>query len=409
MKKINQNYKSYQILEAQLSVKLQENLSNIRIIKALSKHEYEEELFSNLNKKQLKVKRKHIFFFTAYRVTSMFLAWSFRLSGFVIGVVLAIQGQISIGTYIAFVGIISNVIWPMRQLNAILIELASSLVSLSRITEVFFKTRENYRSTHSFTPSEIKGEIVFKDVYFSYDNKINTLKGITFHCKPDTIIALLGTNGSGKTSLINLLPRFHDYTKGGILLDGIELKDYPLEFLRKNIGIVEQEPFLFSCSIAENIALCRKDNINTYDIESAAKSSYIYDEIALMPDAFDTIVGENGAALSGGQRQRVAIARAFFKDPRILILDDAMSSVDVENEVKIRMALKELMKNRTTFIIAHKIQSVLMADTIIVLDAGVIKEMGSHKDLVNKNGMYSKMYQLQTEQKKKEIFQEGNK
>jgi ATP-binding cassette subfamily B protein len=283
----------------------------------------------------------------------------------------------------------------MRQLNAILIEFVSSMVSFSRITEIFFKPSETYEIDKRPCTTGIRGEIVFNNVYFSYNSKINTLKGINFKCEPDTVVALIGTTGSGKTSLINLLPRFYDYTQGSLQLDGIELKEYPLEFLRSNIGIVEQEPFLFSCTVAENIALGIQGNDIDSKIISAAKASYIYDEIVALPNGFNTIVGENGITLSGGQRQRIAIARALLNDPKILILDDAMSSVDLENEEKIGMAMQNVMRNRTTFVIAHRIKSILLANTIVVLNDGTIEEIGSHSDLIKKNGTYAKMYNLQ--------------
>jgi ATP-binding cassette subfamily B protein len=208
---------------------------------------------------------------------------------------------------------------------------------------------------------------------------------------------LLGSTGSGKTSLMNLLPRFHEYTGGRILLDGVELKDYSREYLRKQIGIVEQEPFLFSRSIRENITYGVGRDVPEEEIVRAAQAAAVHDVILSFPDGYNTLVGEKGVTLSGGQKQRVTIARTLLKNPRILILDDSTSSVDLETEAEIREALNHLMKDRTTFIIAHRIQSVMIADLILVLDQGEVVQMGTHEELVTQEeGMYRRIYDIQT-------------
>jgi ATP-binding cassette subfamily B protein len=229
------------------------------------------------------------------------------------------------------------------------------------------------------------------------DGKADVLKNITFHARPGQAIALLGSTGSGKTSLVNLLPRFHEYTGGRVLLDGVELKDYSRAYLRKQIGIVEQEPFLFSRSIRENIMYGVGRDVPTEEVERAAKAAAVHDVILTFPDGYNTLVGEKGVTLSGGQKQRVAIARTLLKNPRILILDDSTSSVDTETEAEIREALNGLMQNRTTFIIAHRIQSVMVADLILVLDKGEVVQMGTHAELLkDKDGMYRRIYDIQT-------------
>jgi len=244
----------------------------------------------------------------------------------------------------------------------------------------------------------VRGEIIFEDVSFMYsDGKSDALKNISFHVKPGQAIALLGSTGSGKSSLVNLLPRFHEYTGGRILLDGVELKDYSRSYLRKQIGIVEQEPFLFSRSIRENITYGVGRDVSQEEVERAAKAAAVHDVILSFPDGYNTLVGEKGVTLSGGQKQRVTIARTLLKNPRILILDDSTSSVDTETEAAIRDALNELMENRTTFIIAHRIQSVMIADLILVLDKGKIIQTGTHEELVSQtDGMYRRIYDIQT-------------
>jgi ATP-binding cassette subfamily B protein len=229
------------------------------------------------------------------------------------------------------------------------------------------------------------------------DGEKDTLKNISFHVKPGQAIALLGSTGSGKTSLVNLLPRFHEYTGGRVLLDGVELKDYSRSYLRKQIGIVEQEPFLFSRTIKENISYGVGRDVSQEEIERAAKAAAVHDVILTFPDGYNTLVGEKGVTLSGGQKQRVTIARTLLKNPRILILDDSTSSVDTETEAEIRGALNQLMENRTTLIIAHRIQSVMVADLIAVLDKGEVIQMGTHEELVSQpDGMYRRIYDIQT-------------
>jgi ATP-binding cassette subfamily B protein len=245
--------------------------------------------------------------------------------------------------------------------------------------------------------SPVHGDLDFENVSFQYgDGKNEVLKGITFGVKAGQSVALLGSTGSGKTTLVNLLPRFHEYTDGHILLDAKELKDYPREYLRKQIGIVEQEPFLFSRSIRENITYGVGREVPQEEIEKAARAAAIHDVILSFPSGYNTLVGEKGVTLSGGQKQRVAVARTLLKNPRILILDDSTSSVDTETEAEIRSALDELMKNRTTFIIAHRIQSVMNADLILVMDKGEITQMGRHEELCAQDGIYRDIFEIQT-------------
>jgi ATP-binding cassette subfamily B protein len=272
------------------------------------------------------------------------------------------------------------------------------MVSYGRLMDIVKQAREPLFDGRVQPDGPVKGELVFEDVSFMYsDGEKDALKNISFHVKPGQAIALLGSTGSGKSSLVNLLPRFHEYTGGRILLDGVELKDYSRAYLRRQIGIVEQEPFLFSRSIRENVTYGVGREVSQEEVERAAKAAAIHDVIMGFPDGYNTLVGEKGVTLSGGQKQRVTIARTLLKNPRILILDDSTSSVDTETEAEIREALNELMENRTTLIIAHRIQSVMIADFILVLDKGEVIQMGTHKELVSqKDGMYRRIYDIQT-------------
>jgi ATP-binding cassette subfamily B protein len=272
------------------------------------------------------------------------------------------------------------------------------MVSYQRLMEITKQAREDLDGGKVQPIGPVRGEIEFKDVSFIYsDGTHHVIKDVSFHIQPGQSIALLGSTGSGKTSLVNLLPRFHDYTGGQILLDGMELKDYPRKYLREQIGIVQQEPFLFSRSIRENILYGVGRTVTQEEIEAAAKAAAVHEVIVTFPDGYNTIVGEKGVTLSGGQKQRVTVARTILKNPRILILDDSTSAVDTETEAAIREALDNLMENRTTFIIAHRIQSVMKADVILVLDKGEVIQKGNHEELLlQSGGMYRKVYDIQT-------------
>jgi len=272
------------------------------------------------------------------------------------------------------------------------------MVSNGRLIEIVKQEHEPLFDGKVQPEGPVRGEIVFENVSFIYsDGESSVLKNISFHVKPGQSVALLGSTGSGKSSLVNLLPRFHEYTSGRILLDGVELTDYSRAYLRRQIGTVEQEPFLFSRSIRENITYGVGRDVSQEEVERAAKAAAVHDVIMSFPDGYNTLVGEKGVTLSGGQKQRVTIARTLLKNPRILILDDSTSSVDTETEAAIRDALNELMENRTTFIIAHRIQSVMIADLILVLDKGEVIQMGTHAELVSQmDGMYRRIYDIQT-------------
>jgi len=311
---------------------------------------------------------------------------------------MAINGEITVGMYIAYVGLVVWLIWPIRNLGRIIVMASTGMVSYGRLMEIVRQAREPLFDGKVQPEGPVKGELVFENVSFMYsDGDKDILKNVSFTVKPGQSIALLGSTGSGKSSLVNLLPRFHEYTSGRILLDGVALTDYSRAYLRKQIGIVEQEPFLFSRSIRENIAYGVGRDVTQEEVEQATRAAAVHDVIMGFPNGYDTLVGEKGVTLSGGQKQRVTIARTLLKNPRILILDDSTSSVDTETEATIRDALDELMENRTTFIIAHRIQSVMIADLILVLDKGEVIQMGTHEELVSQmDGMYRRIYDIQT-------------
>ncbi len=397
-KKVTKAYEDYQAQEAILSTTLQENLTGVRVVKAFARQDYEKKKFEKDNwGKYLKGKILLFMHSMFWPLSDIVLGFQ-MLFGFIYGAFMAIDGDITLGEYIAYAGLVVWLIWPIRNLGRIIVQTSTGMVSYARLMEVVKQQREPLFDGKHQPQGAVKGDLRFEDVSFMYsDGKSDVLKNVTFHAKPGQAIALLGSTGSGKTSLVNLLPRFHEYTGGQILLDGVELKDYSRATLRQQIGIVEQEPFLFSRTIRENIRYGVGRDVSNEEMERAAKAAAVHDVILGFPDGYNTLVGEKGVTLSGGQKQRVAIARTLLKNPRILILDDSTSSVDTETEAEIREALNGLMKDRTTFIIAHRIQSVMIADLILVLDKGEVVQMGTHAELLkDEAGMYRRIYDIQT-------------
>ncbi len=397
-KKVTKAYEEYQAQEAILSTTLQENLTGVRVVKAFARQDYEKEKFEKDNwAKYLKGKILLLMHSLFWPLSDIVLGAQI-IFGYVYGAYMAINGVISLGDYIAYVGLVVWLIFPIRNLGRTIVQTSTGMVSYARLMTVTKEAREDLESGTTQPTSPAIGDIEFKDVAFMYsDGKKDVIKDISFHIKPGQSVALLGSTGSGKTSLVNLLPRFHEYTSGQILLDGVELTSYPRKYLRDQIGIVQQEPFLFSRSIRENILYGVGRTVTQEEIETAAKAAAVHDVILTFPDGYNTVVGEKGVTLSGGQKQRVTIARTILKNPRILILDDSTSSVDTETESEIRGALDSLMQNRTTFIIAHRIQSVMKADLILVLNKGQVIQKGNHEDLLKQfGGMYRKIYDIQT-------------
>ncbi len=396
-KQVTKRYEDYQEQEAILSTTLQENLTGVRVVKAFAQQEYEKEKFEKDNWGKFLKGRLLLIMHSLFWPLSDIVLGGQMLFGFIYAAIMAINGEITIGTYLAYVGLVVWLIWPIRNLGRLIVQTSTGMVSYSRLMEITKQSRETLKQ--GIQPhGPVRGELIFKNVSFMYsDGETDVLRDVSFRVEPGQSVALLGSTGSGKTSLVNLLPRFHEYTGGQILLDGVELSAYSREYMRKQVGIVEQEPFLFSRSIRENIAYGVGRDVSDEEVFEAARAAAVHDVILTFPDKYKTLVGEKGVTLSGGQKQRVTIARTLLKNPRILILDDSTSSVDTETEAEIRAALNRLMENRTTFIIAHRIQSVMNADLILVLDGGEVVQSGSHDELLkDTNGMYRRVFDIQT-------------
>lgn len=425
--KLEMRFNAYQEQDAIVSSHLQENLSGVRVVKAFARQQFEMDRFEVSNqtwyKSGIDVLNLHAIFWPS---TDMICSLQ-MLVGYYVGATMAINGTITPGEYLAYAGLVVQIIWPIRNLGRIIAQMSTGFVAFERVSEILRQDREQLTSG-SHTPTQpVDGAIRFKNVSFAYkrdqkntkmeksgesNGSVNpnsapaatvqptsgnpiVLADLSFDVAPGEVIALMGPAGSGKSSLINLLPRFYDYTSGSITLDGVELRNYSRAYLRSQIGIVQQEPFLFSRTLRENISYGVGRHVTDEEIEIAARSASIHDVILTFPKGYDTIVGERGVTLSGGQKQRITIARTLLKNPRILIMDDATSAVDTETEAAIRAAQRTLMADRTTFIIAHRVQSVMHADRIIVLDAGRIVQHGTHGELLAMDGVYKQVYDLQ--------------
>ncbi|MCC7449338.1 MAG: ABC transporter ATP-binding protein, partial [Anaerolineae bacterium] len=395
-RRVSKAYDKFQDQDAVVSTTLQENLTGVRVVKAFARQDYERNKFQEQNWERFVRGRRMLAMHSLFWPISDIICGVQMLAGYFIGATMVIDGTITLGTYLAYSGLLVWLIWPMRNLGRLIVQTSTGLVSNDRVMEIIREEREPLTDGKYTPKGHVKGDIVFDDVSFEYEPGKPVLKHISFHARPGQAIALLGSTGSGKTTLVNLLPRFYDYTSGKLTLDGVDLKDYSRQFLRQQIGIVEQQPFLFSRSIRENIAYGVDRPVTEAEVEAAAKAAAVHDVILTFPEGYNTLVGEKGVTLSGGQKQRVALARTLLKDPRILILDDATSSVDTETEGEIRAALERLMRGRTTFIIAHRIQSVMNADLILVFDKGRIVQRGTHDDLLNQPGIYRQIYEVQT-------------
>ncbi|MCB0169784.1 MAG: ABC transporter ATP-binding protein [Anaerolineae bacterium] len=393
-RKIHVAYEAHQEQEGHLSTALQENLSGVRVVKAFARQPFEIDKFEETNYEQLRRGQRLVRLHSSFWPVAETISGAQTVFIMFVGALMTLNGEITIGTYLAVIGLIIWIVWPMQNLGRLIVQTSMGMVSYNRVAEILSENREQMDDDAPAPAQPIQGAVEFRDVSFEYNRDAPVLHHISFSVEPGQTVALLGPTGSGKSSLVNLLPRFYDY-QGSILLDGRELTDYPKHALRQQIGIVEQEPFLFSRSIRENIAYGVRRPVTDEEVIAAAQAAAIHDVIMTFPDGYNTVVGEKGVTLSGGQKQRVAIARTLLKDPHILIFDDAVSAVDTETEAHIHAALERLRQGRTTFMIAHRIQTVMRADKILVLEHGRIIQQGSHRELLAQDGIYRRIYDVQ--------------
>lgn len=392
--KVEPMYAEVQEQRAQLTAVAQENFSGVRVVRAFSREDEEIRRFhvenENLCARVLRTARISSFFqpgmdFFANLGTVLVLWYGGRE---------VIGGTMTLGSVVAFHGSLWMLFWPVRALGYILGVMQRAAASVKRVFELLDEESVTKEKPGAIELPRVAGEVRFENVSFSYADGVPVLKDITFEAKPGEVVAIVGSTGSGKSTLVNLIPRFYDVTAGRITIDGYDIRDVTLASLRRQIGIVMQETFLFSTSIRENIAYGRPD-ASPAEVEAAARAAAAHKFIMELPEGYDTVVGERGVGLSGGQRQRVAIARALLADPRILILDDSTSSVDLATEREIQEALQRLMQGRTTFIIAQRLSTVQRADKILVLDGGRIVQEGTHAQLVKQGGVYQQILESQ--------------
>ena len=395
-RRIHERFEKIQAQFSDISARAQENFSGARVVRAYAQEEAEIALFETSNQEY--VTRS----LPLARLTGMLWPTLELLLGFALVLVLWLGGRevllhkISLGDFVAFNTYIVMLTWPIIALGWIINLFQRGTASMGRINEILVARSEITDAEVApdlKTATALRGEIEFRHLDFSYDG-VPVLKDVNLTIPAGSSLAIVGPTGSGKTTLVNLLPRIYDAAPGSLLIDGRPIREYPLETLRQNIGFVPQETFLFSDSVRENIAFGVETSTDD-QVQRAAEAANIADDIEGFPEGYNTMVGERGITLSGGQKQRSAIARAIIRDPRILVLDDALSSVDTYTEEKILNHLREVMRDRTTIFISHRVSTVRNADRIAVLHEGRVVELGTHEELLARSGYYTDLYNKQ--------------
>jgi ATP-binding cassette subfamily B protein len=377
-----------------MTTAIQQNLMGIRVVKSFAREDHEIGKFAKqsgeLRDKSLETSRVA----AVYNPLMDFIAATGTTFILWYGGLQVVRGSLTLGELVAFNTYLVMLIGPVRVMGWVVNTTQNAIAAADRVFEILDTHRETHLKDGKIELKDCTGRVEFRDVSFSYSDGSKVLRNVNLEVQPGEMVALVGPTGSGKSTVINLLPRFYDVTEGAILVDGRDVREYRLESLRRQIGIVSQETFLFGDTARENIAYGRPE-APLEEVIEAAQAANIHDFIDSLPDGYETAIGERGVNLSGGQKQRVAMARALLLNPPILILDDSMSSVDTETEALIQNALVSLIESRTTFVIAQRVSTVKRADKIVVLDKGRIVETGSHDELLAKGGLYAEVYRLQ--------------
>jgi len=390
--KVKKAFKASDEAEGTLSTVLQENLTGVRVVRAFAREKYEVEKFDKKNVQYRDLTYKLLRLLAWYWSVSDFFSLTQIIAVTVLGTYWAATGKITLGTMMAFSSYVGMLLWPVRQLGRVLTDMGKAMVSIGRIQEILDEPIEDLDDGLSIP--KLHGDIEFDHVSFAYEENHPILKDVSFRVKKGQTVAILGPTGSGKSTLVSLLPRLYDYQSGSITIDGMDVKTISKRSLRKNIGIVLQEPFLFSKSVKDNIGLA-SENAEEQEVFKAAEIASIHDVIKSFEDGYNTAVGEKGVTLSGGQKQRVAIARTIINGSPILIFDDSLSAVDTETDAAIRKRLKSLDHQATTFIISHRLVTLAEADVILVLERGRIVQQGTHKELIGQDGLYKRVWEIQ--------------
>jgi ATP-binding cassette subfamily B multidrug efflux pump len=382
-------------LLGELSARLQENVSGVQVVRAFAREDHEIERFDETNRDYYDARIQVIGTWAKVMPSTDFLVTLCTILILWFGGNMVLEGQLSVGELVAFNAYVLMLAEPTQHLTWLVNAAGEASAGAKRVLEVLDTRPEIETPPAAISPPTLRGEVEFRGVTLKYlDEKKRSLTGINLHVAPNQLVALIGTTGSGKSSLVNLIPRFYDVSEGAVLVDGVDVRAYDLVGLRNQIGLVLQTSLLFSDSIRENIAYGRPDATDE-EIYAVARAAQADEFIRGFPDGYQTMVGERGVTLSGGQRQRVAIARALLMAPRILVLDDSLSSVDTQTEQLIQQALDKLMEGRTTFVIAHRLSTVRRADLIVVMDKGRIVQTGTHEQLLSEGGLYKQIHDLQ--------------
>ena len=376
---------------AEMTTVLEQNLRGAKIVKAFAQEDAEIKRFDHQNRLWFGLAQKQVIARTQHVPLLDFIASLSTVVIIWLGGRLVIENSLTLGELVAFTTYLSQLIAPVRRLGVIIPTVAMASAAGERIFSILDAESEVIDAQDAKELPPIEGHVRFENVSFSYFNQRLILDKLNFEAQVGEVVALLGATGSGKSTIINLIPRFYDVTGGRVRVDGIDIRDVTLNSLRDQIGIVLQETILFAASIRENIAF-GMNGVGEDEVVEAARAAQAHDFIMEMPEGYETKVGERGATLSGGQKQRIAIARALLKDPRILLLDDATSSVDTETERLIQVAMERLMQGRTSFIIAQRLSTVRMADKVMVLQDGRVAAAGTHDELLQKSGLYAEIY-----------------
>ena len=394
--RIGKRFQDADEAEGALSSTVQENLTGVRVVRAFGREKYEIDRFDKKNNAYSDLWIHLGKLMSVYWASGDLLTNLQVLTVMVTGVVFAVRGQITLGTFIALVSYNASLIWPVRSLGRIISDMSKAGVSMERVAYILMAEEEKDTEEAFEGKPDMTGDICFHNVSFGYSPEHMVLKNINFTIPSGSTFAILGTTGSGKSTLVHLLDRLYDLPEecGSITIGGTDIRKISRQYLRENMGMVLQEPFLFSRNIRENIGITREKLLDE-EIRHAARIACVDEAIQHFADGYDTIVGERGVTLSGGQKQRVAIARMLMKEAPILIFDDSLSAVDTETDNKIRKELKKEMEKATVIMISHRITSLMQADCIIVMDKGEIQQMGTHEELIRQEGPYRDIYEIQ--------------
>ena len=379
--------------EGELTTVIQESLTGVRVVRAFGRGRFEVDKFTKQNKDFKDLSFMQMKYLSWYWSSSDLLCFAQILTVFVAGIFMTYNGQLTACELILFNFYTSTMVWPVRQLGRVLSDLGRMQVAIGRIYEILDEPKES--DTPGAAPHDLRGDIVFSHVDFRYGKERKIFDDISFSVKKGETIAILGATGSGKSTLMHILLRLYDYTAGSITINGKELKHISKEHLREKVGIVLQEPFLYSKTIKSNLQMA-KDEVLDEEIVDATKTASAHGFIEEFEEGYETMVGERGVTLSGGQKQRVAISRTLIKNSEMLIFDDSLSAVDTETDAQIRAALSEKNKDVTTFIISQRITTLMNADRIFVIEGGKLTDQGTHDELLARKGLYSRIWAIQT-------------